>query len=901
MLNTIQHNVAQTAIIKCSTQEGPFKIEYIQKVVQMAAMFSEYDGALDSIIRYVESKVNCSMELGASVVSAEAEHSKDWIKQIKLEEKIYATTYERYLKAKGMPPGVVNSISRVNDNVLSLLGNPRQEQYKFQRRGLVIGDVQSGKTSNYLSLLTKAADAGYKFIIVIAGIHNNLRSQTQQRIDEGFVGRISGKDSNKTAVGVALHYDGNFPHPASFTTVDQDFNKNQADTFVTEITDFKKPVILVIKKNVSTLRSLHTWLVNFNMKGAKSRGRINVPMLMIDDEADNASINTNDPELDPTKTNSYIRTILSCFNQASYVGFTATPFANIFIDPQSYGQATEDLFPKDFIYNLDAPTNYFGARKIFLNEDYKYVHVPLDSDEVKRYLPEKHKKTFTVKQLPTSLKEAICCFLLAKCIRNLRNDANEHCSMLINVSTYVDVQIQIKDKVLDFLKDLSDEFLNFSAMPNALDCEYIGLLHQIFNKFYADAKDINESVINWSQISVELRKLFDDSEKKYVFKTCVVNSTSQDSLDYAEYGNQGLMVIAIGGFSLSRGLTIEGLTVSYFYRSTQMYDTLLQMGRWFGYRPQYEDLCRIYMTDVAYSWYKHITLAADDVRHQIAQMNQLKKTPKDFGLYVRASDVGLMITARNKMKSAQGDYLNRSFSGKLQEQTTFNIDQEIHKTNYQLLEAFFGEVSTLCSPQVYPAGIFFQDVPIEAVINMLSEYRFGQNNAGGVPDNQVVMEAVVRYVVEIQSKYPSIDVVFKSNADSKPLATTFHELKSVVRNKVIQLDPCHYVLNKARLGSDNDEQIGLDKTLLNQVQAKTAKAYRKLRNKPLLICYLTDLSYQKDESEQPERLYWEPTQEKGIPALSLSFPFGDENKEVQIFANRVYVDSKITFEVQEAV
>ena len=904
MLNTIQHNVAQTSINKCSMQEGPFKIEYIKKVVQMVAMLFEYDGEIDSILRYVESKVNCSMELGASVISAEAEHSRDWIQQIGPKEKIYATTYERYLKAKGMPPGVVNSISRVNDTILSLLGNPRQEDCLFQRRGLVIGDVQSGKTGNYLSLLTKAADAGYKFIIVIAGIHNNLRSQTQQRVDEGFVGRVSGKDRNKTPIGVSLEYEGNFPHPVSFTTVDQDFNKNQADTFVAQIADFRKPVILVIKKNVSTLRSLHSWLVNFNMKGAKSNGRINVPMLMIDDEADNASINTNDPELDPTKTNNYIRTILSCFNQASYVGYTATPFANIFIDPQSYGNINEDLFPKDFIYNLDAPSNYFGAKKIFLNEEYKYVHVPLNPEEIGRHIPLKHKKTFIVKTLPNSLKEAICCFLLAKCIRNLRQDASEHCSMLINVSTFVDVQIQLKDKVLDFLKELGDQFLIFSAMPDASDYEYIDLLYQTFNKFYIDAKDLDDKVIEWSQITKELRTIFDESEKEFVFKTCVVNSTSQDTLDYSEYKDEGLMVIAIGGFSLSRGLTIEGLTVSYFYRSTQMYDTLLQMGRWFGYRPQYDDLCRIYMTEEAYSWYEHITLAADDVRYQIAQMNQLKKTPKDFGLYVRASDVGLMITARNKMKSAQGDYLNRSFSGKLQEQTTFSINNQIHKNNYQLIKAFWEKVSNICSPQIYPVGIFLQDVPVGDVINMLSDYRFGDNDIGtdeGIPNNQVIMEAVVRYVVEIQSKYPLMDVIFRSNADIKPPAKNFGEIKSVVRNKVTQLDLKHFILNKSRLGSDKDEQIGLDKTVLNQEEAFSAKAFRKIRNKPLMICYLIDLYLQENENDKPHKLSWNATEDKGYPALSFSFPFGDDNKEVQIFANRIYVGSKAPFQDQEAI
>lgn len=893
----MQHNIAQTAIFKCPAENGPYEIDYIKKTVQEVAIFFGYADEMDAITRYVESKVNCSMELGTSVVSAEAEHNQDWIKQITAEEKIYGTSYERYLRGKGMAPGVVNSISRVNDSILSLLGNSRRENYNFQRRGLVIGDVQSGKTSNYLSLLTKAADSGYKFIIVIAGIHNNLRSQTQQRIDEGFVGRVSGKDSKKTPIGVAVQFDGEFPHPASFTTVDQDFNKNLANTIATEISDSKKPVILVIKKNVSTLRSLHDWLVNFNMKGAKSNGRINVPMLMIDDEADNASINTNNSDLDPTQTNFYIRTILKCFNQASYVGYTATPFANIFIDPQSYGECEEDLFPKDFIYNLDAPSNYFGARKIFLNEDYKYIHTPLDPKEIGKHLPMKHKKTFTVKHIPNSLKEAICSFLLAKCIRNLRNDASEHCSMLINVSTFVDVQIQLKDKVLDYLKDLSDQVLSFSAMPDALSNEYIALLHHTFNKSYADVKDFDEKVIKWERISAELRKLFDDSEKDYVFKTCVVNSTSQDSLDYAAHDDRGLMVIAIGGFSLSRGLTIEGLTVSYFYRSTQMYDTLLQMGRWFGYRPQYEDLCRIYMTDEAYSWYEHITMSADDVRRQIAEMNQLKKTPKDFGLYVKASNTGLMITARNKMKTAEEIKLSYSFSGQLKEQTSFHQDPGIHSKNYQLLSTFWDNLQTNYKVEQYKIGAFFRDVDVEDVIDLLAEYQFGTDQK--VTPSQELMEAAARYLVAIQYKYPTMDVMFRTKYIKGLELNTFKDIRAVERNKVISCDDKNYILNKHRLGSDRDERIGLEDEQLVKLKKENAKEYRLARQKPLMIVYLVELSVQEDETHAEEKLSWHEDQDLGHPALSLSFPYGDSDQAIQIFANRIYVESKVEADVEE--
>lgn len=897
MLDTNQYNLARTAIFKCPVESGPFEIEYIQKTVNEVANFFGYGGDLTNVIRYVESKVNCKMDLGTSVVSAEAEHDKDWIKQITAEEKIYATSYEHYLRDKGMAPGVVNSISRVNDNILSLLGNPKTGNYVFQRRGLVIGDVQSGKTSNYLSLLTKAADAGYRFIIVIAGIHNNLRSQTQQRIDEGFVGRVSGNDRKKTPIGAALQFDGQFPHPASFTTVDQDFNKKLADSIATEISDFNKPVILVIKKNVSTLRSLYDWLVNFNMEGAKSNGRINVPMLLIDDEADNASINTNNPELDPTKTNNYIRTILSSFNQASYVGYTATPFANIFIDPESYTGSNEDLFPKDFIYNLDAPTNYFGAKKIFLDKEFNYVHVPLESSEIGQYLPLKHKKTFIVHGIPASMKEAICCFLITKCIRNLRLDSKAHCSMLINVSTYVDVQKQIKEKILDYLTDLGNEIIAFSGMYNAFEYEHIAFLNQIFKKYYQNSLDFNQNIIEWDQISNELRKTFDDSiQKDYIFKTCVVNSKSQDSLDYAEQRNSGLMVIAIGGFSLSRGLTIEGLTVSYFYRSTQMYDTLLQMGRWFGYRPQYEDLCRIYMSEEAYSWYEHITMAAEDVRVQIARMNQLKKTPKDFGLYVKASDLGLIITARNKMQTAQGISLNRSFSGQLKEQTTFTINDEAHEKNYNTLEVFWKKISSKYIPKMESTGIFFQDVEISKVIELLAEYKFGASSNwlnDKIPPNQVIMEAVARYIVEIQSKYPFIDVIFRSKNNTTSEVCSFENIKAVERNHVRWLDNQHqhYILNRSRLGSDKDEKIGLNTDIINKIEKPTAKNFREIRNKPLMICYLVELRLQENEMDEPQQLRWSKEINKGFPALSFSFPFGDEEKEVQIYANRIYIDS----------
>ena len=236
----------------------------------------------------------------------------------------------------------------------------------WDRRGLVIGHVQSGKTANYMGVIARAADTGYKFIIVIAGIHNNLRKQTQERIDEGFVGRSS-EPGNRVDVGVGINRD--YPYPAALTNIHHDFNKNTAAQSGWRINDFTKPIVLVIKKNVRTLNSLHNWLKEMNAQG---HGRISdVPMLMIDDEADHASINTNRVDIDPTRTNEMIRKILRLFAKSCYVGYTATPFANIFINPESYGdeEVYKELFPRDFIYSLDPPSTYFGPERFFLDED----------------------------------------------------------------------------------------------------------------------------------------------------------------------------------------------------------------------------------------------------------------------------------------------------------------------------------------------------------------------------------------------------------------------------------------------------------------------------------------------------------------------------------------------------
>jgi len=426
--------------------QTPTRNEVQEKAIQLAAVFG-YDGSLENVIEDALIAVDTRMGAGESLVDIAANHDDDWAYKRADIKWIYSDAYEQFLKSERWHPTVVQSLSDVGNNILGLLQDPTSEG-SWDRRGLVIGHVQSGKTANYLGVLAKAADAGYKLIIVIAGVHNNLRRQTQERIDEGFLGRSSDPE-NRRLIGVGRMIE-RYPHPATITNIHDDFSKATSKKSTWEINDFSKPLILVIKKNVSTLRNLHQWLKELNAHGG---GKISdVPMLMIDDEADNASINTNKPELDPTKTNSLIRQLLALFEKSCYVGYTATPFANIFINPEAYDeQALIELFPKDFIYCLDAPNTYFGPDKVFLNEETSdtILQPILDAEN---YLPFSHKKDDEVVELPPSLYKAINQFVIAKTIRNLRGQEKKHCSMMINISRFIGIQQTVRNFISAYEK-----------------------------------------------------------------------------------------------------------------------------------------------------------------------------------------------------------------------------------------------------------------------------------------------------------------------------------------------------------------------------------------------------------------------------------------------------------------
>jgi hypothetical protein len=617
----------------------------------------------------------------------------------------YWDRYRRYLEQdKRFAPRVVLRMDDVLDRILDLSGDPSTRI--LDRRGLVVGQVQSGKTANYTGLICKAADAGYRAVFVITGIHNNLRAQTQRRIDEGFIGRDS---LNRTSnpIGVARFRD-DLPRPTSFTNVVSDFNGAFADQIGFDLANVGSPAIFVIKKNAKVLQRLNEWL------GDHSRNRdggIPLPALVIDDEADNASIDVGrDGKI--STINAQIRQLLKLFPRSSYVGYTATPFANIFIDPRtSNDMLADDLFPRSFIIALEPPSSYHGPERLFGGSETSDKQTEVASDYLE-LLPLNHKRNHAVCALPASLESALDTWFAATTIRHLRTGKAFHSTMMVNVSRFVGVQGAVADLVRERVDSIIRAIRARSRMENADQDPRLRGIKVAFESQYLDCG------VAWEQVCSALADAIPSADVK------VINGTSPDALDYSV---KEARYIAIGGLSLSRGLTLEGLTVSYFLRSSKMYDTLMQMGRWFGYRPGYEDLVRIWLTADSKGWYQHVTEVITELRQDLIDMERSSGTPMDFGLKVRTHPDSLLITARNKMGASRAYVHSTGLSNRwieLHEVSGDSVTQEHNlRVALELLRDIGAGPDKGVSGSPPGSGCLVRDVPVERLFKFLSDYK----------------------------------------------------------------------------------------------------------------------------------------------------------------------------------
>lgn len=876
-------SVAQT-LLQADRENGTVTPALILEQVEVAAMVVARGADVDKNAAVAELIRRFSLWIGKDSTLADNEGHKAWLTAARRKDWPYWQRYQSMLESR-MSVKAVDALDESTNHILGLLEDPKREG-RWDRRGLVVGHVQSGKTGNYTGLVCKAADAGYKIIIVLAGLHNNLRSQTQIRLEEGFLGyETSAKGDSVRAIGVG-EFDSDTeirPNCATNRSNNGDFNTKVAQHYA--ISPEQRPWLFVVKKNKTVLERLLKWIRNHVADAKDADGRplvTNLPLLLIDDEADHASVDTGeqlfnpdgtpDDEHQPKAINSRIRKILHSFAKKAYVGYTATPFANIFIHRRgATSEEGPDLFPQSFIVNLAAPSNYVGPARVFglRSQDGRSGGLPLvrvvddhvDSTGKEGWMPAKHRTDHVPlyqgnDAVPPSLRQAVGTFILACAARTLRGQGRQHSSMLVHVTRYNAVQEDVRRQVEDLVKRFRQRVERGFDREELLD-EWRGLWEGDFvptSETLAQALPGSESDCSlpvWEDVVAVLPETLRDIDVR------AINGTAKDALDYSENEGTGLKVIAIGGDKLARGLTLEGLCVSYFVRTSKMYDTLMQMGRWFGYRPGYIDLCRLYTSDDLIEWFGHIADAAEELRQEFDTMAAVGATPENYGMKVQSHPV-LMVTSPLKMRSAKS--LQLSFSGEVLETVAFHRDPEILSRNLAAAERLLDAAGTPAeagsivrrrgtSTQEWN-GFLWNDVSAELVADFFSSYL---THPAARKVNSALLSDFVR-AMAANGELTSWTVVLMGGGEGES-----HEfcgrypVEKMIRRKPKE-GGGHYSIG--RLLSPRDEAIDLDEAAWVAAMNVTVAAWT------------------KDPARQTESDMPEPPKIPGGPAIRTVRGFG---------------------------
>jgi len=685
-----------------------------------------------------------------SWLDGEREKETDWD---------YSERYFTHLLNSGRSAKVVEETRRSSHSILRKMADPKSKNAIYNK-GLVVGAVQSGKTGNFNAVINRAIDSGYVLVIVLSGIMEDLRSQTQKRIESDVIGEgkiDSGESSGAKGVGKIERFG-----------VSGNSKVVQVKTLTSEHKDFSKGVeqldhtlndkyVLVCKKNVSVLKNLIIWLHNSLEDGKEKH---NIPLLILDDEADNASLNNIGAKGREyaSKTNGHIRAILEMFHVKSYLGYTATPFANVLQDRNEYPEndwpikykfkgedlekqlkRVDNIFPDDFIALLDPPSNYVGAKQIFEtvtpidNETEENDKIPLvapavrdfidyfpsrvydtldgetigvenfpnrnewdekngdggylDFDTFKEYRKETRaarKDDNFPKVLPDSLKVAVKCFVLSLAIRESRKPVmikselyQEHNTMLVHISRFTFWQNKTKELIEEYTEEIISKINNDKPNgPNSIYAE----LEKIWYSNYGFAHII-ENIKSYLPNGYEdefMTPIVYDSLKPFFIAAVegievkAINSVTKEKLEYPK--NTAKKIIAIGGNRLSRGFTLEGLTINYFIRVTNYSDALLQMGRWFGYRPGYLDCCKIFTTQDSLDKFNSTTKCIEELETEFIKMEDKGKDPSSFVLRVKKHPGTLNITRPSILKNAFE--VKWSYQDQLEMTTNLKVDKQ---------------------------------------------------------------------------------------------------------------------------------------------------------------------------------------------------------------------------------
>lgn len=727
----------------------------------------------------------------------------DWLRELDRSTWYYWPTLRQFLLTKkGWDSPTLRSLDDSSDRILRQLMPPSTE--RFDIRGLVLGYVQSGKTANYTATISKAADAGYRLFIVLSGIDNGLRRQTNNRLKRELVGY---PDERPTSVHLPPM--GQQWHEFTQDELDGDFQPGFANHAALQ---GSQPVLLVVKKNGPVLRRLLRWLDD-----APVEVRRTLPMLLIDDEADQASVDTRgsyqseddlpDPDYEPPSViNGLIRDLLRRFERRAYIAYTATPFANILIPHDTTDpRVGNDLYPKDFIVDLPKAPGYFGAEEFFGRMD-AATGDQVEGLDVIREVSDENLVTLENGQLPESLITALLDFVLGGAARAQRGDAEQPATMLIHTSQLIVIQANLRRLIAEQFSELRDEW---RYQRNH------GIRERLRNRWEIDFRPVTRRRHLERDVAFEVIEQFIGPFFEAV-QVREVNSATGEILDYER--EPTLKAIAVGGNRLSRGLTLEGLTVSFFIRRSATYDTLMQMGRWFGFRGGYEDLTRIYTTAELAGWFNDLAFVEHRLREDIQVYEAQGLSPYQVGMRIWQHPT-MQVTSRLKRRFASSTAIAQSYSLALEQTFKFPLrrleDLALQaEANRLEVRSFIQQLGGEDSRYSDNKGPVWSGIDVEIILDFLSRYRTDDESRSiSLPLIRTYIERLrdagelTRWTVAIRGRESRDENL--GDADwGLPASRPLHQIS---RSRIGETDSVGVIT------SPGDEAVGLNEELRSRV------------------------------------------------------------------------------------
>jgi len=804
----------------------------------------------------------------AHIIKA-GEIPNDWLNAADRSGWYYWTSLRQFwLDQNSWSQKTVQSVDDATDKILRQLPYPSVNEFNI--RGLVLGYIQSGKTANYTALIAKAADAGYRLIIVLSGIDNGLRLQTQIRLKRELVG-YPGLASDS----VPLPPTGKQWIEFTREELKGDFKPGYANPAVLQ---GPQPVLLVIKKNGAILRRLISWLDKAPYESIQT-----LPVLVIDDEADQASIDTTgtyqteedieDKEIeDPSVINKRIRQILQKFRKSAYIAYTATPFANILIPHDTYHpEFSNDLYPKDFIIDLPKPPGYYGAEELFGITDSPETERKSGLDIIEEISGE-DLDIIDQGSIPASLQYALLDYILGGAARAFRGQGEKPATMLVHTSHLIGEQRALTEKFRQHFNDLRDEW---RYQRNK------GLQKVLKNRWEQDFRAV--ILTRYPNLDVPFESIEPNIGaflESVQIKT--INSATGHVLDYR--AEPGLKAVAIGGNKLSRGLTIEGLLVSYFVRSTDMYDTLLQMGRWFGFRQGYEDLTRIYTTADLIRNFSDLAFVERQIREDIQVYEDENLTPVQVGIRIRSHPT-MLVTSRLKSRFAKSETIIQSYSDKSTETVKFPLSQpEILKKqeeeNLKILNQFLKELGT---PEMSDdKGPVWSGVNAAKILSFIKKYQilgdepveFSPSLIAAYIEKQLGHKELQQWTVAIRGRGTPDEKLGSANWDVKG-----RKIWQISRTRLKNTDRLG-VISDSRdeaVGFSDEQRKKMDEAIKGGIKNRKATRAQRPKEEGLLLLYpISKYSGYEipDEGEGNRiRLFTNPDDPDACDLLGLAFSF----------------------------